>query len=338
MDDKSRILLGHGGGGRLTGRLIRETILPKLDRGRLASLPDSAVISGLGETIAYTTDSYTVSPIFFPGGDIGSLSVHGTCNDLSCALARPVFLSMGLILEEGFPLVQLERILASMAAAADEAGTEIVTGDTKVVPRGSADLVFINTSGIGRVDSSAGPSDMARIEEGDEILVSGPVGNHGMAVMLSRAEFSFDFELESDSACVWPLVERLCELGPGLKFVRDPTRGGIAATLTEVAASTGKGLRIDESAIPLDASVVSASEMLGIDPLQAANEGKIVAVVSKGLGARALELLQDHPLARGAAVIGEVVSGDQARVIITTRIGGSRVLPEPSGELLPRIC
>ncbi len=338
MDDKRRILLGHGGGGRLTGKLIRETILPKLDRGKLASLPDSAVISGLGDTIAYTTDSFTVSPIFFPGGNIGSLSVHGTCNDLSCALARPAFLSVGMILEEGFPVEDLERILASMAGAADEAGVEIVTGDTKVVPKGSADQVFINTSGIGRVDVSAGPSDMARIEEGDEILVSGPVGNHGMAVMLSRAEFSFDFELESDSASVWPMVERLCELGPGLKFVRDPTRGGLAATLNEIAASTTKGVRIDESTIPLDGSVVAASEMLGIDPLQAANEGKIVAVVSKGLGSRALELLKDLTLARGAAIIGEVVSKDPSRVIMTTRIGGSRVLSEPSGELLPRIC
>lgn len=338
MEDKSRIQLGHGGGGRLTGRLIRETILPKLDRGKLASLPDSAVISGLGSPIAYTTDSYTVSPLFFPGGDIGSLSVHGTCNDLACALARPLFLSMGLILEEGFPMDQLECVLGSMARAADEAGVEIVTGDTKVVPKGSADLVFINTSGIGAVDCSAGPSDMSRIEEGDEILVSGPMGNHGMAVMLSRAEFSFDFELVSDSACVWPMVERLCELGPGVKFVRDPTRGGIAATLNEIAVSTGKGVRIDESAIPLDPSVVSASEMLGIDPLQAANEGKIVAVVSQGLGARALQLLKDQPLACGAAVVGEVVSKNPSRVIMTTRIGGSRVLSEPSGELLPRIC
>jgi len=336
-NSETRILLGHGGGGRMTGRLIRDMILPKLDRGQLGALPDSVVLSGLGESIAYTTDSFVVSPIFFPGGDIGSLAVHGTCNDLACSGARPLFLSLGLILEEGFPMDQLEAILRSISSAADEAGVEIVTGDTKVVPKGSADGIFINTSGIGRLDGPVRPS-LERISETDSILVSGPVGNHGMAVMLSRAEFSFDFDLKSDSASVWPVVECLLELGDGLRFLRDPTRGGLAATLNEIAQITGKEILVDESAIPLDESVVSASEILGIDPLQAANEGKIVAVVARDQAHRALELLEDCTLARGASIIGEVTPAKVPRVVMTTRIGGSRVVAEPSGELLPRIC
>jgi hydrogenase expression/formation protein HypE len=332
-----KVLLGHGGGGRMTGRLIRNIILPRLDRGRLGALPDSVVLSGLGNRIAYTTDSFVVSPIFFPGGNIGSLAVHGTCNDLACSAARPMFLSLGLILEEGFPMDRLESILQSVAEAADEAGIEIVTGDTKVVPRGSADGIFINTSGIGKIETSAELSPSA-VREGDAILVSGPVGNHGMAVMLSRAEFSFDFDLKSDSASVWPVVERLLELGPGLKFLRDPTRGGLAATLNELASATGLGIAVEEAAIPIDRSVRAASEMLGIDPLQAANEGKIVAVVQKDCAQQALDLLKDCPLAHGASVIGKVSGEDPPRVIMTTHIGGSRVVPEPSGELLPRIC
>ncbi len=337
MGKETRVLLGHGGGGRLTGKLIRDLVLPRLDRGRLGPLPDSVVLSGLGDAIAYTTDSFTVSPIFFPGGDIGSLSIHGTCNDLACSGARPVFLSAGLILEEGFPVRQLEKILDSMARAADDAAVEIVTGDTKVVPKGSADGIFINTSGIGRLEHSFRLT-AERIQVGDRILVSGPLGNHGMAVMLSRAEFSFDFDLESDSASVWPIVERLLELGPGLRFVRDPTRGGLAATLTEIARQTGKGIAIDETAIPVDPAVTAAAEILGIDPLQAANEGKIVAVVESSLAPRALELVHNEPLARGAALIGSVTAENPLRVVMRTRIGGSRIVPEPSGELLPRIC
>jgi hydrogenase expression/formation protein HypE len=337
MNKDTRILLAHGGGGKLTGRLIKDVILPRLNRGKLGLLPDSVVLSHVGDTIAYTTDSFVVSPIFFPGGDIGSLAVHGTCNDLACSAARPLFLSLGLILEEGFPREQLERILDSMASAADHAGVEIVTGDTKVVPRGGADGVFLNTSGIGRCETPTLPR-LDRIEIGDEILVSGPVGNHGMAVMLSRAEFSFDFELRSDSASIWPVVERLLDLGPALKFLRDPTRGGLAATLNEIACGSEKGVTVDETAIPLDPAVVAASEILGIDPLQAANEGKVVAVIGKGYGKRALELLADCSLAASASIIGEVTGSNSSRVVMTTKIGGSRILAEPSGELLPRIC
>ncbi len=321
----------------MTGRLIKDLIVPKLNRGYLGSLPDSIVLSGIGRDIAYTTDSFVVSPIFFPGGDIGSLAVHGTCNDLACSGARPAYLSLALIVEEGFSMDQMEKVLDSVAFAADEAGVEIVTGDTKVVPKGSADGIFINTSGIGLVEAIVPPGP-DRIEAGDCIIVSGPIGNHGMAVMLSRAEFSFDFDLKSDSTSVWPAVERLLELGKDLKFLRDPTRGGLAATLNEITASTVKGIIVEESAIPLDPSVVAASEILGIDPLQAANEGKIVAVVANGSEKRAIELLKECPIAVGAAIIGEVTSENPRKVVMNTRIGGSRILAEPSGELLPRIC
>lgn len=334
---QDKIQLGHGGGGRLTGRLIRDAILPRLDRGHLAELQDSAILNSLSGPLAFTTDSFVVSPIFFPGGDIGSLAVHGTCNDLACAGARPQFLSLGLILEEGLDIKKLHEILESIARASDNARVEVVTGDTKVVPKGSADKVFINTSGIGSVKAHAALS-MARIHPGDCILVSGPVGNHGLAVMLSRADFSFDFNLESDSASIWPIVEVLLELGPSLKFLRDPTRGGLAATLNELAAGSQMGISVDESTIPLDESVISASEILGIDPLQAANEGKVVVVVEGGKAQKALELMVGCGPGQHASIIGEVTSHRPGVVVMNTRIGGQRIIPEPSGELLPRIC
>jgi hydrogenase expression/formation protein HypE len=311
--------------------------LPKVDRGRLHTLADSTVLSGITGDIAFTTDSFVVSPIFFPGGDIGSLSVHGTCNDLACSGARPLFLSLGLILEEGFPMDELELVLGAIGKASDHSSVEVVTGDTKVVPKGSCDKIFINTSGIGKVECRH-PLSGERIIDGDIVLVSGPVGNHGMAVMLSRAEFSFDFDVKSDSASVWPIVEKLLELGPDLKFLRDPTRGGLAATLNEIAALSDKGMLVDESLLPVDPAVVNAADILGIDPLQAANEGKIVAIISSDRGGDALRLLEDCPLARGAVIVGKICSDHPKRVVVRTRIGGSRIMAEPSGELLPRIC
>lgn len=339
MSSKSdiRILLGHGGGGKLTGRLVKDTILPKLNRGKLSGLPDSVVLNGLGDRIAYTTDSYTVSPVFFPGGNIGSLAIHGTCNDLACSGARPTYLSLGLILEEGLPMNELDEVLESMSNAADDAGVEIVTGDTKVVPKGGADRIFINTSGIGKIEHSLDLG-LNSVGIGDEVIVSGPVGNHGMAVMLSRAEFSFDFSIRSDSASIWPVVERLLQLGTDLKFLRDPTRGGIAATLNEIASGASVEIAVDENSIPVDDDVRSASEILGIDPLLAANEGKVVAVVKKGTSAKALDLMAACRLSSNAKAIGRVISTSASRVIINTKIGGSRILSEPSGELLPRIC
>ncbi len=321
----------------MTGRLVKDTILPKLNRGKLSGLPDSVVLNGLGDRIAYTTDSYTVSPVFFPGGNIGSLAIHGTCNDLACSGARPTYLSLGLILEEGLPMNELDEVLESMSNAADEAGVEIVTGDTKVVPKGGADRIFINTSGIGKIEHSLDLG-LNSVGIGDEVIVSGPVGNHGMAVMLSRAEFSFDFSIRSDSASIWPVVERLLQLGTDLKFLRDPTRGGIAATLNEIASGASVEIAVDENSIPVDDDVRSASEILGIDPLLAANEGKVVAVVKKGTSAKALDLMAACRLSSNAKAIGRVISTSASRVIINTKIGGSRILSEPSGELLPRIC
>lgn len=331
------ISLAHGGGGKMSGRLIRDLILPRLNRGKLGSLPDSVVLSNLGDKIAFTTDSFVVSPIFFPGGNIGSLSVHGTCNDLTCSGARPIFLSVGLILEEGFPIEELSVILDSMSEAADRCGVEIVTGDTKVTPRGAADRIFINTAGIGRVETAIELS-TSRIVPGDAVIVSGPVGNHGMAVMLSRAEFSFDFDVKSDSASVWPIVEQLLSLEDGLRFLRDPTRGGLSATLNEIANLTNLTVSVDETAIPVAPEVAAAAEILGINPLEAANEGRIVAVVDSNCLNRALDLLRDCPQAAGASFVGTITPEKKSRVIIKTRIGGSRILAEPSGELLPRIC
>jgi len=331
------ISLAHGGGGKMSGRLIRDMILPRLNRGKLATLPDSVVLYDLGDKIAFTTDSFVVSPIFFPGGNIGSLSVHGTCNDLACSGAQPVFLSVGLILEEGFPLEELSKVLDSMSEAADICGVEIVTGDTKVTPKGATDGIFINTAGIGKVRSTVELTP-TRIVPGDAIIVSGPVGDHGMAVMLSRAEFSFDFDVKSDSAGIWPIVERLLALEDGLKFLRDPTRGGLSATLNEIAHLTGFTVSVDESLIPIAPEVAAAAEILGINPLEAANEGKIVAVIDNGSVDKAFDLLKDCPQAASASLIGTVMPEDNPRVIIKTRIGGSRVLAEPMGELLPRIC
>lgn len=331
------ISLAHGGGGKMSGKLIRDVIVPRLNRGKLAALTDSVVLSNLGDKIAFTTDSFVVSPIFFPGGNIGSLSIHGTCNDLACSGAEPVFLSAGLILEEGFPMEDLSRLLDSMSEAADICGVEIVTGDTKVTPKGATDRIFINTTGIGKVRSVVDLTP-TRIAPGDAIIVSGPVGNHGMAVMLSRAEFSFDFDIKSDSAGIWPVVERLLPLESGLKFLRDPTRGGLSATLNEIANLTGFTVSVDESMIPVSPEVSAAAELLGINPLEAANEGKIVAVIDRGSVDRAFDLLNDCPQAVGASFIGSVIGEKGHRVIIKTRIGGSRVLSEPMGELLPRIC
>ena len=335
--DKNKIQLGHGGGGRLTGQLIREAILPRLDRGHLATLPDSAILDNLNGKLAFTTDSFVVSPIFFSGGDIGALAVHGTCNDLACGGAKPEFLSLGLILEEGLAMDELQKILESIAKASDEAGVEVVTGDTKVVPKGSADKIFINTSGIGRVKADPVPS-MERIKEGDLILLSGSIGNHGLAVMLSRAEFPFNFKLKSDSASIWPMVERLLELGPALKFLRDPTRGGLAATLNEMAAATGLGIYIEEVSIPMDDTVVSAANILGIDPLQVANEGKLVAVVDGRKASQAHKLLLECELGKKASIIGDFSSRRPGVVAMYTKVGGCRIIREPSGELLPRIC
>lgn len=320
------------------GNLIREKILPILDNEILRRLGDSAIlqIQG-GERLAFTTDSYVISPIFFPGGDIGRLAVSGTVNDLAMAGAKPLALSLGMILEEGFPMEDLVRILGSVRATAQEAGVSVVTGDTKVVRKGEADGIFINTSGIGIVAPELDTSG-ERAAEGDVVMVSGPIGDHGVAVMIQREGLRMESPLESDVAPLWGMVERLLALGRGVRFLRDPTRGGLAGALTELARITGKGVELQEGQIPLRVEVRSVCELLGLDPLYVACEGRCVAVVAQEHAQKALEILRAHPLGRQARIIGRILQEPPAEVLLRTTIGGSRLVQLPLGEQLPRIC
>ncbi len=332
------VTLGHGGGGRLMQRLIDEVLLPELTNEHLRRLGDSAILPWPGGRVAMTTDSFVVSPPFFPGGDIGTLAVHGTANDLAMAGARPLFLSLGLILEEGFPLEDLRRVLRSVREAAAPLGLAVVTGDTKVVERGKADRIFINTTGIGapRPDADLSPG---RVRPGDRVLVSGPVAEHGMAVMSVREGLGFDGDLRSDTAALWPLVERLLDAcGAGVHVLRDATRGGVASVLNEIARAAGAEVVLEETAIPVRPAVRAACEVLGLDPLYVANEGRFVAFVAAGQEAAALRALRGHPLGEGAAVIGEVAAGLHGIVRMRGALGGSRIVDLLSGEQLPRIC
>jgi hydrogenase expression/formation protein HypE len=299
---------------------------------------DQAVFDIPAGRMAMTTDGYVVSPLFFPGGDIGSLAVHGTVNDLAMSGAAPLHLSASFILEEGFPLADLQRIARSMGGAAREAGVKIVTGDTKVVERGKADGVFISTAGIGIVPQDLNLSgDRAR--PGDAILVSGTMGDHGVAIMSSRANLQFETEIVSDSAALHGLTAAMvAACGPDLRLMRDPTRGGLAATLNEIAHQSGVGIRIAEDAIPIKPQVAAACEFLGLDPLFVANEGKLVAFVAPEAAIRLLEAMRAHPLGRDAALIGHAVADDHRFVQMTTSFGGGRIVDWLSGEQLPRIC
>lgn len=335
---KERILLDHGGGGLLMGELIRETVLPILDNEILRNLGDSAILqTEKGERIAFTTDSYVISPLFFPGGDIGRLAVSGTVNDLAMEGARPLALSLGIILEEGFPVEDLVRILRSVRDTAQEAGVSIVTGDTKVVRKGEADGIFINTSGIGVVAPGIDTSGR-RVDEGDAVIVSGPIGDHGVAVMIQREGLRMQSPLQSDVAPLWGLVQRLLGLAEGVHFLRDPTRGGLAAVLAELARITGKGVELQEARIPVRAEVRSICELLGLDPLYVACEGRCVAVVAGEHEQEALELLRAHPLGKQAEKIGRIVGNAPGQVLLRTAIGGTRLVQLPLGEQLPRIC
>jgi hydrogenase expression/formation protein HypE len=333
-----RIQLGHGSGGKLSAALLREHFLPRFANPALDALGDAAVLSVSGGEIAVSTDTFVVQPLEFPGGNIGTLAVHGTVNDLAMMGARPRYLSAGFVLEEGLPLPLLERVLESMASAADAAGVHIVTGDTKVVERGKADGIFINTTGIGMLDPDFRPGpDRARV--GDAVIVSGPIGRHGMAIIAAREGLAFEAEITSDTACLAPLVERLrSALGPEVHALRDPTRGGVASALTEIATASGIGVLLDESAIPIPADVVAACEMLGFDPLYVANEGILVAFVPEPRVPEALAALAGHPLGRGAARIGRVVPDHPGLVALATALGGTRIVDLLPGDQLPRIC
>jgi hydrogenase expression/formation protein HypE len=339
-----RILLGHGSGGQLTADLIRRLFVPAFDNDVLAALEDQAVVglagngNGVaGPRIAFTTDSFVVRPIFFPGGDIGRLAVHGTVNDLAVGGARPLFLSAAFILEEGLALADLKRIAASMREACDEAGVALVTGDTKVVDRGKGDQVFITTSGIGLVPEGHSLSIRAA-RPGDRILVSGTIGDHGIAIMSVREGIEFETVLESDSASLADLCRVMLEVCPSIRCMRDPTRGGLSSALNELAAASQVGVKLHEAAIPLRPEVRGACEMLGLDPLYVANEGKLIAVAPPADADRLLEVMRGHPLGRNAALIGEVVEDHPGMVVLHSLVGGERVVTMLAGEQLPRIC
>ncbi|WP_158048222.1 hydrogenase expression/formation protein HypE [Skermanella pratensis] len=329
--------MSHGSGGKAMAQLVEEMFGAAFDNPLLARRNDQAVFDPPPGRLAVTTDSYVVSPLFFPGGDIGSLAVHGTVNDLAMAGARPLYLTAGFIIEEGFALRDLARIVASMAAAAAGAGVAIVTGDTKVVERGKGDGVFINTTGIGVVPPGVAPSgDRAR--PGDAVLVSGFVGDHGVAIMSTRENLSFETTIASDSAALHGLVAAMVGAVPDIHVLRDPTRGGLATTLNEIARQSGVGMLLDERAIPVRGEVAAACELLGLDPLYVANEGKLVAICAPGDAARLLEAMRGHPLGMDAAVIGTVIDDDHRFVQLRTTFGGKRIVDWLAGEQLPRIC
>jgi hydrogenase expression/formation protein HypE len=331
------VTLAHGAGGKATAALIEQLFLEALGNPLLEPLGDAALLEAGGVRLALTTDSYVVSPLFFPGGDIGGLAVHGTVNDLAVAGARPLALTAGFVIEEGFAVADLRRVATSMAVAASRAGVPVAAGDTKVVERGKADGLYLNTAGVGLVPAGVelGPH---RIEQGDRVLVSGTLGDHGIAVLIARGDLALEVELESDTAPVHELAAALSELGPALRFMRDPTRGGLATTLNELAGQADVAIRIDEAALPLRPEVVGACEILGLDPVYVANEGKLVAVVAPTAADQALTRLRAHPLGAAAAVIGTIESEPAGLVLMNTGLGGSRIVDMLVGDPLPRIC
>jgi len=335
------ITMSHGSGGKATHNLIEGIFALAFANPLLAPMDDAAILGNgeaLGQRLAFTTDTYVVSPLFFPGGDIGKLAVHGTVNDLAMAGATPRYLSAGFILEEGFAMADLRRIVDSMAQAAQAAGVAIVTGDTKVVERGKADGVFINTAGIGVIEAtwSIGQS---YVRPGDKILISGPVGNHGIAIMLAREELDLETDIESDSAALHTLVaDLLAAVGDSLHCLKDPTRGGIATSLNEIAFASEVGIALAERLVPVDPGVRGACEILGLDYLTIANEGKLLAIVAGDQAEAALATMRAHPLGQRAALVGEVRAEPPGMVFLQTELGGTRVLDMLVGDPLPRIC
>ncbi len=335
--DHETIQLAHGAGGRLSADLMEKLIMPRFRCPELAELGDQAVLDLPAGRVAFSTDTFVVSPVFFPGGDIGDLAVNGTVNDVAMSGARVEALSVGLILEEGLPLADLHRILCSMEQAAAAAGVRIVTGDTKVVNKGSCDRIFINTSGLGVIPAGVDLSPR-HIRPGDVVLLSGTLADHGMAVLTTREQLSFRSEIRSDTAPLNGLVAALLDASPGTRALRDPTRGGTATTLNEFATAAAVGIKLVEEAIPVRPPVRGACEILGIDPMYVANEGKLVAVVPPAEADAALAALRAHPLGREAVRIGVVVAKHPGLVSLRTGLGAERVVDMPVGEQLPRIC
>lgn len=337
--EDERIVMGHGSGGRLAHRLLEDIFYPAFSCPELDRHEDQALLTLPAGTPAFTTDSFVVSPLFFPGGDIGKLAVHGTVNDLAVGGARPLYLSAAFIIEEGFALATLRRVVDSMAQAARESGVSIVTGDTKVVDRGSADGLFVTTAGVGVVPPGR-VLGAERVRPGDEILVSGTLADHGMAVMLARESLGLSSQISSDTASVSGLTESLFSNGVDVHCMRDPTRGGLAASLTEIASRAKVDLEIDEARIPVNSAVRGACELLGMDPMFVANEGKVVVFVAAGQGDRALQALRKHPLGVHGVRVGRVTgeSSGSSVLLVRTAIGGSRRLELPLWDPLPRIC
>lgn len=331
------ILLEHGSGGLLSHELVRNLFLPLFRNDHLSRLEDAATFSIGSQRLCLTTDSYVVHPLFFPGGDIGSLAVHGTVNDIAMSGGRPLFLSAGFIIEEGFPYGDLQAICRSMAAAANSAGVEIVTGDTKVVPRGAADGLFINTSGIGIIEY-ANPPGVASIRPGDAIIVNGPLGDHGAAILQARQSLGFKSPVVSDSAPLNGLVAAILAANPHVHCLRDATRGGLGGILAEMAEQSGLVFVLEEPRIPIGEDVRAICEILGLDPLYLANEGKMVLFCPAAEAESILAVMKNHPYGREGAVIGRVKEGKRGRLILQTAIGGSREIDLPTGELVPRIC
>jgi len=333
---EEKILLAHGSGGKLSHELLTKTVVNRLSNPFLDRMDDSAVLDIRGR-MAFTTDSYVVSPIFFPGGDIGKLAVCGTVNDLSMAGAVPLYLSLSLILEEGFPLSDLEKIVFSIRKTADEAGVKIVTGDTKVVNRGMADKIFINTSGVGEVPEGVDISG-SYARPGDAIILSGTIGDHGIALLGTREGLEFRTSLQSDCAPLNVLVKEILETSKNVHALRDPTRGGLAGTLCEFARNSRVGIRIEEAKIPVGREVQAVCELMGFDPLYVANEGKLVAAVAPKDAEKVLQKMRSNRYGAEARIIGEVVGEHPLRVVMKTRLGTSRIVEMLMGELLPRIC
>jgi hydrogenase expression/formation protein HypE len=334
---EERITMSHGSGGKATQTLIEAIFLDAFRNPLLEPLEDSARLRLGGASIALTTDSYVVSPLFFPGGDIGDLAINGTVNDLSVAGATPLYLSAGFILEEGFPVADLTRVVESMRRAADRAGVQVVTGDTKVVEKGKADGCYINTAGVGLIERDV-TLGVATAQPGDAIIVSGPVGDHGITIMLARGELDIEADLESDTAPLNTLVAGLLDAVPRTRALRDATRGGVATILNEIARAADVGLTVSEDAVPVRAAVRGAAELLGIDPMYVACEGRLIAVVPGEDADRAVAALRSHPLGERAAIIGEVTADQPGIVLLKTAFGGTRIVDLLVGDPLPRIC
>ncbi|NHZ84613.1 MAG: hydrogenase expression/formation protein HypE [Planctomycetia bacterium] len=335
--DYSTIQLAHGAGGKLSSDLIEKIFLPRFGNKTLDKLEDQAILSNLGERLAFSTDSFVVDPIFFPGGNIGDLAINGTINDVAMSGAKPLYLSVGFIIEEGLSLEILHKIALSMEFAAKQAGVQIVTGDTKVVNKGSCDKLFINTTGIGTVPTGVNIS-AANIRPGDKIIISGTVADHGMAVMTTREDLSFKSQIQSDSAALNGLVDEMLNVSQDIRAMRDPTRGGVATTLNEFAHQSNVGIHLYTDSVPVKPEVKGACEVLGIDPLYVANEGKLIVVVPNEITGDMLQTMRKNKLGKDSQIIGEAIENNPGFVVQSTGLGANRIIDMPIGEQLPRIC